>query len=72
MCGSQPSAKVEAPYSLRRSTAWRYTFHRNTDSKGLGLFITKNQIEAMGGTISVESQVDEVTTFVITLPNEKR
>lgn len=47
------------------------TFHKNTDSKGLGLFITKNQIEAMGGTITVSSQVDVGTTFVITLPNEK-
>lgn len=46
-------------------------FHKNTDSKGLGLFITKNQIEAMGGTITVSSQVDVGTTFVITLPNEK-
>jgi PAS domain S-box-containing protein len=47
------------------------TFHQNTDSKGLGLFITKNQIEAMGGTIIVNSKVDVGTTFVITLPNEK-
>lgn len=47
------------------------TFHRNTDSKGLGLFITKNQVEAMGGTISVDSQVDVGTTFMITLPNQK-
>jgi len=47
------------------------TFHQNTDSKGLGLFITKNQIEAMGGTIIVSSQVDVGTTFIITLPNQK-
>jgi signal transduction histidine kinase len=47
------------------------TFHQNTDSKGLGLFITKNQVEAMGGTITVESQVDAGTTFMITLPNQK-
>jgi PAS domain S-box-containing protein len=47
------------------------TFHQNTDSKGLGLFITKNQIEAMGGTVIVNSKVDVGTTFVITLPNEK-
>jgi len=47
------------------------TFHQNTDSKGLGLFITKNQVEAMGGTISVESHVDVGTTFIITLPNQK-
>ncbi|MCM4166728.1 Adaptive-response sensory-kinase SasA [Arenibacter antarcticus] len=43
------------------------TFHRHKDSKGIGLFITKNQIEAMNGTISVESKVDVGTTFKIVL-----
>jgi signal transduction histidine kinase len=39
------------------------TFHNNEDAKGIGLFITKNQIESMGGKITVESQVGEGTTF---------
>ncbi|HZJ20457.1 MAG TPA: ATP-binding protein [Pricia sp.] len=39
------------------------TFHRNKDAKGIGLFITKNQIEAMNGCIEVESTVDVGTTF---------
>ncbi|HEA23555.1 MAG TPA: PAS domain S-box protein [Pricia antarctica] len=39
------------------------TFHRNKDAKGIGLFITKNQIEAMNGRIEVESKVDVGTTF---------
>jgi len=39
------------------------TFHRNKDAKGIGLFITKNQIEAMNGRIEVASTVDEGTTF---------
>lgn len=39
------------------------TFHRNKDAKGIGLFITKNQIEAMNGSIEVESAVDVGTTF---------
>jgi PAS domain S-box-containing protein len=43
------------------------TFHSNTKSKGMGLFTTKNQIEAMGGCISVESMVDIGTTFKINL-----
>ena len=42
------------------------TFHKNKDAKGIGLFITKNQIEAMGGKIEVESEVGKGTTFVIT------
>ena len=41
------------------------TFHGNADAKGLGLFITKNQIEAMGGSISVESVPNEGTCFSI-------
>lgn len=43
------------------------TFHRNKDAKGIGLFITKNQIEAMNGTIEVKSIVGEGTTFYIKL-----
>lgn len=42
------------------------TFHKHKDAKGIGLFITKNQVEAMNGKISVESQVDKGTTFRVT------
>ncbi|RZK15954.1 MAG: PAS domain-containing sensor histidine kinase [Hymenobacter sp.] len=41
------------------------TFHDNEDARGVGLFITKNQVEAMLGTISVDSQVEVGTTFTI-------
>lgn len=41
------------------------TFHRNKDARGVGLYITRNQIEAMGGTITVSSKVNIGTTFVI-------
>ncbi len=47
------------------------TFHSHRDSKGLGLFITKNQVESMGGSITVESKVDKGTIFTIRLPYEK-
>ncbi|MFL9482719.1 PAS domain-containing protein [Chitinophagaceae bacterium LWZ2-11] len=43
------------------------TFHGNKDAKGIGLFITKNQVEAMGGKIEVESTVNEGSTFKIYL-----
>lgn len=39
------------------------TFHSNNDSKGLGLFMSKNQIEALGGKIEVESKINKGTTF---------
>lgn len=41
------------------------TFHNNADAKGIGLFITKNQIEAMGGRVEIESEVNKGTTFKI-------
>ena len=41
------------------------TFSNDPTSKGVGLFITKNQIEAMGGTITVESKLNVGTTFKI-------
>lgn len=43
------------------------TFHNHEDSRGLGLFITKNQIEAIGGKIEVNSEVNKGTTFYIHL-----
>ena len=43
------------------------TFHGNKDARGVGLFITKNQIEAMGGKVEVESEVEKGTTFKVFL-----
>ncbi|RYF24292.1 MAG: PAS domain S-box protein [Flavobacteriales bacterium] len=41
------------------------TFHGNSDARGFGLFITKNQVEAMGDRIEVESEVGLGSTFKI-------
>lgn len=41
------------------------TFHPHKDARGIGLFLTKNQVEAMGGKIEVESVYGTGTTFTI-------
>jgi signal transduction histidine kinase len=41
------------------------TFHGNADAKGMGLFIVKSQIEALGGKIEIESEVNQFTTFKV-------
>tara|TARA_R100000005_G_C4994345_1_gene201356 strand:- start:441 stop:2717 length:2277 start_codon:yes stop_codon:yes gene_type:complete len=43
------------------------TFHGNEDARGIGLFITKNQIEAMNGKVEVESELNKGTTFKVYL-----
>jgi PAS domain S-box-containing protein len=47
------------------------TFHKNKDSRGLGLFITKTQIEAMKGKIELESTQDVGSTFKVYFPDTK-
>lgn len=39
------------------------TFHGNKDAIGLGLFMTKNHVEALGGNIEVESKVGKGSEF---------
>ena len=41
------------------------TFHGNKDARGIGLFISKNQIETMGGKIELVSELGIGTTFKI-------
>ena len=46
------------------------TFHHNSDARGIGLYISKNQIEAMNGKVMVSSEVGKGSTFNIYF-NEK-
>jgi signal transduction histidine kinase len=41
------------------------TFHEHKDAKGVGLFLVKTQVEALGGSITAESDLDQGTTFII-------
>ncbi|TGJ98477.1 PAS domain S-box protein [Leptospira langatensis] len=47
------------------------TFHRHPDAKGVGLFLTKSQIEALDGRISVESELNKGTKMIIELYKPK-
>jgi PAS domain S-box-containing protein len=40
-------------------------FHKGFDSRGVGLFMTKNQLETFGGQIAVRSQPGEGTAFTV-------
>jgi len=48
------------------------TFHNNIDAKGVGLFLTKNQVDFMGGAIEVDSEPGVGTTFKIFLNGKAR
>jgi sensor histidine kinase regulating citrate/malate metabolism len=39
------------------------TFHRKEDARGFGLYLTKTQVEALGGYITLESEVEVGSTF---------
>lgn len=43
-------------------------FHPNIEGKGMGLFLTKYQIESLGGKIEVESKQNEGTIFSVYFP----
>ncbi|MNF30509.1 Phytochrome-like protein cph1 [compost metagenome] len=45
-------------------------FHNYPDSKGLGLYLVKSQVETMGGTIDIESEVNKGTSFTLTFKNK--
>jgi len=46
------------------------TFHNHKDARGIGLYLTKNQIDAMSGKVEVSSVVEQGTEFKIFF-NEK-
>ena len=45
-------------------------FHYHVEGKGMGLYLVKTQVAALGGRIEVESVVGEGTTFRVSLPRE--
>jgi PAS domain S-box-containing protein len=45
----------------------RKTFHKHPESRGIGLFMIKNQIEALGGEITISSEENIGTVFTVKL-----
>ena len=41
-------------------------FHDGYESRGLGLYLVRSEIESLGGTIAAKSKVNEGTTFIVT------
>jgi signal transduction histidine kinase len=46
-------------------------FHDHVEGKGIGLFLVKTQVEALNGTIKIESEVNVGTTFHVVFPIKK-
>lgn len=47
---------------------FKQRFHRNIEGSGIGLYLVKTQVEALGGSVSIESEVNKGTTFTLTFP----
>ena len=47
----------------------RLDMHRGVEGTGLGLFVTKNIVDAHGGRIEVQSEVGHGTTFIVIFPD---
>jgi len=47
-------------------------FHLEKEGKGMGLFMVKSQVESLNGEISIQSEVNVGTTFLIKFKNEDK
>jgi signal transduction histidine kinase len=43
-------------------------FDTTTEGKGMGLFMVKTQVQALGGTIKIKSKLGEGTEFILRFP----
>lgn len=61
---------IDMNYAKDKLFKIRKTFHKHPDAKGFGLFMTKTQMEAMGGKIWAESAPDKGCTFFVEFINQ--
>lgn len=62
--------KEDIPYIFERFYRSDLSRNKKTGGSGIGLTVTKAFVEAHGGKIYVESEVDEGSTFVVELPDQ--
>ncbi|MFC1811604.1 ATP-binding protein [Thermodesulfobacteriota bacterium] len=60
-----PQSMIDKVFDPYFTTKHKSSMHKGT---GLGLFISHQNMQDHGGTIEVNSKVDEGTTFILTLP----
>jgi signal transduction histidine kinase len=60
-----PRSMIDKVFDPYFTTKHKSSMHKGT---GLGLFISHQNMQDHGGTIEVNSKVDEGTTFILTLP----
>jgi signal transduction histidine kinase len=61
-------AEADIPHLFEEFTRVAKRARANPTSTGLGLAITKHLVEALGGSLSVESTLGQGSTFTFTLP----
>lgn len=48
---------------------FKQRFHLNIEGQGIGLYLVKTQVEAIGGTIEIESTINVGTRFIVRIPD---
>jgi len=60
---------IDMRYAASKMFNLYQRFHPSIKGKGFGLFLVKTQVEAMNGSITVRSEVDQGTIFQIVIPH---